>query len=156
MIDALEIAQIRKAHIEDSNFIKKLILEFHEESLGEYKISFDWSTIDETIKNFINHHIVLVAEKSSKIVGLIAGLVIRSMFDANQLLGQETIWFITKDERKGATGFKLLKMFEQECKIRGCKFVAMVFMQNLMPDVLERFYRSQNYKKMEVQFVKEL
>jgi N-acetylglutamate synthase-like GNAT family acetyltransferase len=145
---------IRKATLDDVEAIKKLVEEFYEESLKEYKLSF--RDIEETIKNTVANHIGLVAEKEEKIIGCIGGITIPSMFDKDELIGQESIWYITKSERKGTVGIRLLKAFEEECKKKGCSFVIMVYMGNSYPEQLKRFYSMNNYKLLEMQHIKEV
>lgn len=147
---------IRQAKIEDSNSIKKLILEFYEESLKEYKLSFEDNTLDELIKTFTEQYIILVVEKENKIIGIIAGIVTNSLFDKYQKLGQEIIWYITKEERKGTTAIRLLEKFEEECKRRGANIIVMIHMANLNADVLDKLYKMRGFKLAESHYFKEV
>ena len=146
---------IRQAIIEDSNAIKDLIKEFYDESLCEYGFSLDEDTINETIQNFVNNHIVLLVEKDNKIIGIIAGIVAVSIFDKKQRLAQEAIWYITKDERKGNIAIKLIEEFEKESKKRGANFILMGSMGNLNADILNRLYEIKKYKLMERHYIGE-
>ena len=78
------------------------------------------------------------------------------MFDKNQLIGQEIIWYVDKSARNGTTGFKLIDAFEKECKNRGAHSVAMVHMGNLYADTLDKFYKRRNYVLLERQYIKEI
>ena len=144
---------IRKATLNDVEGILKLIIEFHEESLGEYKLSFDWDTLRETIKRFITHNITIVVD-NGEIVGVIAGIISNSIFDIGQKIGQEALWYITKKERKGTLALRLLKTFEQECKDRGADFILIMHMINLNADELNRLYETMDYKPMECHYIK--
>ena len=147
---------IRQAKIEDTDSIKLLIFQFYEESLREYKLSFDWDTLTNTITTFINSHIGLVAEKDGVIIGVIGGVVTNSIFDAKQKVGQEAIWYVDKSERKGTVGIRLLKAFEEECKKRGVNFVIMICMCNLYTELLDRYYKSKHYQLLENHYIKEV
>ena len=145
---------IRQAIYEDIDDVRNLIKEFYNESLYEYGLSLDNDTINETIKNFIDNHIELVAEINNKIIGVMGGIVATSIFDKKQRLGQEAIWYITRDERKGNIAFKLIEEFEKECKERGANLISMICMNNLNSDILDRLYRIKKYKLMEQHYIK--
>ena len=156
MAVATEVALIRKAEHRDTEQVLALINEFYYESLREYDLSFTVETLKETIANFIDNHVGLVAEREGKIVGVIGGLISRSIFNKDEVVGQEAIWYMSKDERKGSLGIRLMKAFERTCKEKGAKFIVMIHMSNLLAKSLGRFYSSMKYKLMEVQFIKEV
>lgn len=147
---------IRKATIEDKNDIKRLVVEFHEESLGEFKLSFNWEDIDNLIKNFILNHITFVSQTNEKVDGIIAGMLTHSNFDKSEPIAQEFIWYLSKEARKGSTGIRLLKAFETKAKRLGAKFILMMYMGNLFKDTLEKLYRKNKYKHLESQYIKEI
>lgn len=147
---------VRQAKYEDIDTVKNLIKEFYNESLYEYELSLDENTIKETIKNFIDNHIGLVAEINNKIIGVMGGIVATSIFDKKQRLGQEAIWYITKEERKGKVAFKLIEEFEKKCKERGANLISMICMNNLNSEVLDRLYKIKKYKLMEKHYIKEV
>ncbi len=156
MIETLEKVVIEKADIEDIAGIVRLIREFFEESLSVYSLSLDASTIHETVTKYVTDYIGLVARRGDKIIGTIGGFVMPSIFDKNQLVGQETIWYVTKEERKGSIGIRLIKEFENRCKEQGAHLIVMVHMENLYADVLDKLYKIRGYKLMENQYIKEI
>ncbi len=145
---------IRKAELKDVSGVVKLVKEFFKESLSEYGLLIKDETIFETIEHYINNLIGIVVEEDGEIVGVIGGLVSPSIFDKTQLIGQETIWYVNKKCRNGSIGLKLIKAFEEECKIRGAKLIAMVNMGNLNTEILGKLYRHRGYKLMEKQYIK--
>ena len=145
---------IRPATLDDVEGVKELVIKFYDESLSEYKISLDMDTIKETISNFIKNHIVIVLEKQDKLVGVIGGLVTPSIFDKNQFVAQEFVWYIDKQYRHGFAGIKLLKLFEKECKNRGANLINMIHMNNLYTESLHDFYTKNGYYKMEIHYMK--
>lgn len=149
-------AIIRDAEDKDIDEIVSLIYKFCEESLGEYNLSFSTETLKSTTKNFIDNLIGLVIEKDGQVVGMIGGVVSPSMFDSNQIVGQETVWYISKDYRGGSIGFRLMKEFEKRCKSMGATLVYMGHMNNLNADILKRFYEKGNYKSMETHYIKRI
>ncbi len=146
---------VRKAKINDTDSIIDLIYKFHEESLKEYKISINRNTIKKSTHNFINNNIALVLLDGEKIVGTMGGIVARSIFDENQLFAQEAVWYIDKDYRTGLGGMKLLKEFECRCKILGANKIAMMHMNNLNSNGLNKFYLKNGYVSMETHYIKE-
>lgn len=146
---------IRQVQLKDKYAIRGLINEFYEESLKQYGLSFDLVTIDTTIENFINNHICLLIEKDNKVVGVIAGMIAISIFDASQKIAQEAIWYITKEERKGTAGIRLFKAFEDECKARGANIISMIRVDNIS-NRLDKLYKSRNYQLAEFHYLKEV
>lgn len=145
---------IRKAELKDILAVIKLVKEFFEESLSEYGLLLEDKTIFETIENYIKNYIGIVAEENEEIIGVIGGLVAPSIFDKNQLIGQETIWYVDKKYRNGIIGLKLIEAFEKECKKGKAQLIAMVCMGNLYADILDKIYKRKGYKLMERQYIK--
>jgi len=145
---------IRKAELKDVPEVAILTKQFFEESLGEYGLTLEDETIDETLSHYITNLIGIVAEKEGRLIGAIGGLVTPSIFDKRQLIGQETIWYVAKDERNGSVGLKLISAFEKECKEKGANLIVMVHMGNLYADVLDKLYKRRNYKLLEQDYIK--
>ena len=145
---------IRKAELKDIDGVFELVKEFFKESLSEYGLKLEEKTIKETLENYIQDLIGIVAEENGKIIGAIGGLVSPSIFDKSQLVGQETIWFVNGEKRKGRVGIELINAFEKECKLRGAHLIAMVHMGNLNGDILDRYYKKRNYNLLERQYIK--
>lgn len=156
MIETLEKVVIEKADVEDIAGIVVLIREFFEESVSGYSISLDTLTTHETVTNYVNNLIAIVARRGDNIIGVIGGLVAPSIFDKKQLIGQESVWYVTKEERKGSVGVRLIKEFENKCKELGASLIVMVHVGNLYADVLDKFYKIRGYKLMENQYIKEI
>ena len=151
--NAVKIFQANYMYMYD---IKLLVHKFHEESLSDYGLTITDDGIDKTAQLFMDNHILLLAEKNRKIIGLIGGVATPSSFSSKEIIGQEFMWYLEKDERKGSIGFKLLKAFEEECKSRGAKKVIMIHMLNLNSEMMSKFYEKQGYIPMEKHFIKEL
>lgn len=145
---------IRQATFEDFEDIYILIKEFQAESIGMYGLSFRFATLYHTIMKHINNGIVLVLDKDG-IKGVIGGLIMPSMFDSKEFILQESMWYVTSNER-GRDGLKLFRAFEEEGIKRGVKFILMASMNNLNNGELTRLYEKRGYKLMERQFIKEV
>jgi len=122
---------IRKANILDKEDIKILIDKFYEESLKDLGMKFTYYTIDKTIDNFINNHIVILAQEGEKIIGIIGGMLSPSIFDENEIIIQEAMWYVEPEYRKGTLGTDLLLLFEEIAKELGINHIVMVCMGNL-------------------------
>ena len=145
---------IRKATGEDKPRIIELIIEFYKESLRDFGIKFDLETLYETVQNFIDNQIGIVAEEEGKIIGVIGGMIAPSMFDKSQKIGQESVWYVTQEARKGKVGLYLIKAFEEECIKRGANAIIMIHMSNLYPEILDRLYKINGFRLMESNYIK--
>lgn len=154
MLETLSKVNIRNAVIEDKPQIIELIISFYKESLRDFGVRFDLETLYETVQNFIDNQIGIVAEKEGIIVGVIGGMVTPSMFDKSQKIGQESVWYVDPEERKGSIGFRLIKAFEEECIKRGANAIIMIHMSNLYPEALDRLYRMNGFRLMESNYIK--
>lgn len=143
---------IRPARYEDLLGIEKLIFEFHEESLKEY-LSFDSKTIRQSILDYIDKYIMLVDDK---LTGIIAGIIAPSIFDSKDIIAQESIWYISKEHRKGRLGLELLHAFEGKAKELKATKIIMIHMDNLNGDLMEKLYTHRGYKRLEWNFIKDV
>jgi len=146
---------IRKATFLDITDIIKLVYSFYEESLKEYNMSFDEVTLRGTTYNLIKNGVSLVNEEHGRITGVIMGVISPSIFDKNELLAQEIIWYVDKESRKSRAGLALIKEYVGICKELGASKIIMVYMNNLNGEVMDNLYRRKNYKPMEMQYIKE-
>lgn len=144
---------IRPAETKDIDAVRSLIMAFHQESFGKYGFTITDETINATIKNFINGFVNFLAEKDNRVVGVVAGIIMPSIFDKSQSIAQEMIWFVDKKERGGTIGFKLLKAFEDECKNRGANVIIMASMNGGNADILDRYYTKRGYQMLENHYI---
>lgn len=147
---------IRKAKESDAERIIVLINKFFNESLSYYGLRFNQETILETVFFHIKNHIVFVAEEDNIIVGVIGGVIAKSLFDRSQDIAQETMWYVDPEYRGGIVGIRLIKAFEKECKNLGANFIVMIHMSNLYSDTLHRFYKIHGYTFIEQHYIKEI
>jgi N-acetylglutamate synthase-like GNAT family acetyltransferase len=147
---------IRSARPEDANAIVNLVMEFKDESLHEYSMSFRTKTIFKIVKNLINDGVCSVIDDNGNISGVVIGLVFPSIFDEHILIAQEMIWYVSEKFRHGIGGIRLLKFFENECKKKGVRQIIMVHMGNSKAEKLELFYKKIGYKELERHYIKEV
>jgi len=143
---------IRPARYEDLLKIEKLVFEFHEESLKEY-LSFDSKTIRQTILDYIDKYIMLVDDE---LTGVIAGIVAPSVFDSKDIIAQESIWYISKTQRKGRLWIELLTAFEDKARELKATKIIMIHMDNLNGNLMEKLYTHRGYKRLEWNFIRDI
>ena len=81
-------------------------------------------------------------------------MIAPSMFDKSQKIGQESVWYVTQEARKGKAGLYLIKAFEVECIKRGANAIIMIHMSNLYPEILDRLYKINGFRLMESNYIK--
>jgi len=144
---------IRKAGLEDVSGILKLVMSFYEEGINKSGISFDKESIKKTIEFVINNHVCIVACNES-IVGIIAGFVSPSIYDYNQKILEEKIWFIDKKLRGSSGAIRLFKEFEEYAIKNKINTIIMTHMVGIMPDNVRKIYKSFKYKHIENNYIK--
>ena len=142
---------IRKTHIDDLPEILELIKEFHAESLNDFGVFFDEGVVKDVMPKLIETSLVSLID--NKINGVVAGFITSHIISKESLM-QEVIWFVSKKTRR--SGIKLYKAFEKMCKDMKIKHIVMVNMGKTRNEVFERFYKSQGYELLEVQYIKSL
>lgn len=148
--------RIRKASPSDVAPIVALVEEFFHEGLCETGLSFDRATLTQSMTNIVQNNICLIHENAGRVSGVIAGYVTPSLFDDDELLAQEIIWFMSADARRGSAGVDLLEAFEAACKDAGAKHVMMIHLADVNSRVMERFYKMRGYRMIEQHFIKEV
>lgn len=141
-------------HRED---VIRMSREFHQES--PYKdFEYDEDKVNETISGFLDddgsNKILVLAEVSGRIVGMIAALSYELYFNTDKV-SCELMWWVDHEARKKypTLGPKLLEAYEFWAKKVGCKTAQVVSIED---KILERFYRKRGYTKAEKTFWKEL
>jgi len=142
---------IKQAVIEDMEGILPLVKSFYDESLKFYGFTFDEDVLKAVIKGHCEAKSGLVMVEDGKIVGVIAGNFVQFP-TSNFKVFQEVIWYVLPEYRK--YGLKLFKETENYCKSIGMKAIVMGNMANLNSEKMGKFYASQGYKEMEVQWLK--
>jgi hypothetical protein len=148
---------IRKAVISDIDNLREIILEFIDKGWKEYNFKIG-SRFEETIKNIIKDKFMFISIKNNKIIGLICGVIGKSMFHDNQLITQEVLWYVSKKYITGLNtiGYKLLKEFEKEAIKRNSSFISMTHIGNLNVDYMNKMYLKKGYRVLETQYIKEV
>ena len=144
---------VRRAKEEDIPKILDMIYGFYDESLRDYGISVKKETLEDTLKKLIGLGSIFVDDELS---GVVAGTISPSLFDKDELVGQELIWYVKPETRKGRVGLELINAFTEYCKSMGAKKLMMVHMENLNPILMNKLYTRKHYRLMEFHYIKEI
>lgn len=69
--------------------------------------------------------ILLVAERDSKLVGMVSAMLFTVFFSRSCLIAQERAWWI-EPEHRGRLGLRLLRELERESQNRGARYLIMM------------------------------
>jgi len=141
---------IRLAEHKDIEATLPLVKSFYDESLKDYGFNFDDTVLRAVMKTHCDNRSALLLDKGG-IVGVIAGQFVQFPTSSFKVF-QEVIWYVLPNYRKD--GLSLFRETEKYCKSIGVQALIMGNMANLNNDKMERFYKSQGYKVMEVQWLK--
>ena len=120
-------------------------VEFCEKSFIDY-----WEAMLDSGKGFL----IIIEHKDGDIVGGVGGVV--SNFQTSSVLNSiEMMWWV-EPEFRGEVGLKLYNEFVAESKRRGAKRLLFAYMENSMPDKLERFYEARGFTKFEHHVIKDI
>lgn len=97
---------------------------------------------------------LFVAMDGNKLIGLLAGVISSSLIGKKQ--ANELMWYVLEPYRKSGVGIELKKMYEDWAREQDVKLVAMSRYENNFAESLDKLLVQDEYKKVEVTYVKEL
>lgn len=147
---------IRKAEAYDYDGINDIIVQFFEESLGDFIYELDPASILKSFDIMIKNHLVIIAIKDDVVVGIIAGTIAPCDFNYDVRIATEIIWYVNKKNRTSSVGVKLFKEFECQSEKYGATHIAMAYMENLQPAKIKNFYKDKGYRPMQTQYIRSL
>ena len=142
---------IRLAMHSDIENILPLVKSFYDESLKCYGFNFSEEVLRGIMKEHCDNQSALIMVENEKIIGVIAGKFVQFPTSDFKIF-QEVIWYVFPEYRKN--GLRLFHETERYCKSIGIQVLIMGNMANLNNDKMEKFYKSQSYSMMEVQWIK--
>lgn len=96
---------------------------------------------------------IFMLKDGMKVCGAIGGIKAEDLH-CGEMVAVETFWFVSPDYR--GQGLRLLELFEEWAKEEGCKKVAMIHLEDSMPDALKRLYGRRGYRLIESHYVREV
>ena len=146
--------EIRKAVPSDMRFIITEGIKFMEYHPLSYKKDIDPKELISLTDTVIKDHIILIAEKDGKQIGVIAGVVAPNPFNSKYLGLAEIMWWVKEEYRGSSAALKLLHAFEKAGKERGVDYMTMV--RTMYTPELDKVYKKRGYIPAETTFLKEL
>jgi len=104
--------EIRPANDTDADWILGQLRSFSHMYGTKLSLFGDDETYSRSLlKNIIDNHIFLVAEKSGNLIGLVCGLLMPHHFNPKIKVLSEQFWWVAEHAREGRAGYLLLKEF---------------------------------------------
>lgn len=144
---------IRLASNKDSLRIRQLCQEFFLESPYQ-SLSFDLAYVESQISLFLAdpNKVVILLEKGSEIVGILAGLV-TSLPLSPARIAAEIVWYV-QPEHRGRESLSLLSAYEYwATEVMKVDFITV---SNLVNLDLSKFYEKRGYMKTETAYMKQV
>ncbi len=145
---------IRRARLFDLSKIVPLTKRFYETTSYVKTNTFDNATVLELATKLIQNGIVFVVELDDDLVGVMGVSVHPFLFNKNELVSGEVIWYVSPEAQGAGWGKKLLKAVDEECKGWGI-VTTQLFLMADSPPVARALYESMGYKLTELSFTKE-
>ncbi len=146
---------IRRARLFDAGKIVPLTKKFYVQTSYARTNTFDDDTVFELTTKLIQHGIMFVVELEGKLVGVMGVSVHPFLFNKNELVSGEIIWWVEPEAQGAGWGKKLLLTVDAECKTWGLKS-SQLFLMADSPPIARQLYESIGYKLTELCFTKEL
>lgn len=99
-----------------------------------------------------NGFIIGLYNEHSEVIGGVGGIITEFM-TSEALTCVEMFWYVD-EEYRGTWGIKLLKYFEEMAKASGCVRIAMAYMENSMPERVQKLYTKMGYTPYEHHWMK--
>ena len=131
-----------------ANDVKRLVKDFHAESLDEYGMTYNDQALADTIDALKYQAFLLIVD--GKCEGMLAGKEVRTP-TSDEKIWHEVVWYVSKVARRH--GLKLLNVAKQVLKAEGFKAIVMVYMHNSKSDKLHKLYTRLGYTPMETNFI---
>lgn len=107
--------------------------------------------IPENIREYYEElsHNPLIFTKVIKGKGFIVGMVAPSFLHPSRLQCSELAWYVEPEYRGTSVALRLMKMYEQHAKDKGCYYVSMVCLESLNPEATGKIYEKLGYNRLE-------
>jgi GNAT superfamily N-acetyltransferase len=126
---------------------------FNEAGWPEVNLTWDESSVRDTLAILAAHGVLLVAEVDGVVVGMAGAGICPAYFNRNQTVAQELFWYVEEEHRNGV-GAALLRALEAGVKTRGAHTFTMITVAGMRSDALARLYRRDGYRPAELSFIK--
>jgi hypothetical protein len=116
---------IRPATIADIDPIVEMARPFLDYSMFADHTQINDDDLIQALCNLLDNGIILVAEKDSKIIGALCGMMSQFWFSPKTKVAIELGWWIQEEHRSGMSAVRLLNAFEDWAKNMGASVVSL-------------------------------
>jgi GNAT superfamily N-acetyltransferase len=108
-----------------------------------------------TLKNLIESPdgILLVVERSDRLVGMAGALLFPFYFNTSHRTGQEIFWWV-EPEARGREALALFAALEEQARDAGAESFIMSNVEAMRSEAVARYYRRRGYRAAENTFIK--
>ncbi len=145
---------IISAVYEDIPEVMRMSKTFYPLTRYELLAELDESSVEDLIRALVDSHILLLARRNDKIVGLIGAFVLPWMFNRNVLTAHEVIWWVDESERRGSVGMELKQACERDAKDFGAVAIQMPHFTHI--PAAGKLYERSGYEHTESVYLKRL
>jgi GNAT superfamily N-acetyltransferase len=96
---------------------------------------------------------IFMLKDGNKVCGAIGGIKAEELH-CGEMIAVETFWFVSPAHR--GQGLRLLELFEEWARVEKCEKVAMIHLQDSMPETLKKLYERRGYRLIESHYVREV
>lgn len=145
---------IRNAIDSDIDFIVQEGIKFIQYHPANLDKSIDTDYLFNLGLTLIKEHVVLIAEENEIKLGMIGGMIVPNIYNPKYFGLQELFWWVKEEYRNTSAGMKLFKAFEKRAVDLQVDFISMV--TTVYTPTLEKVYKKNGYKLIELSYTKEL
>ena len=131
--------------------IKRLIKEFHKNSLSEFGFDIDNETIAGTLTLCADKTLLMF--EGTRLVGIIGGFLSRSLM-GKKIIWNEVMWYVEEEHRRW--GVRLYRAMEAKLYAEGIQQMMMVSMTNSKHEQVDKLYKKLGYTPCQVSYIKDL
>lgn len=149
------MAVIRKATLDDVPEIVRMSAMFYPTTHYAEYCEMDEDSVAGLASGLIENDVFYVAENDGALVGMVGVAVVPFMFNRNERIAAEIVWWVSPEVRGSNIARRLLAAIEPDCRDAGAKRIQMVHMPNSPPQAAMLYERC-GYSRSEISYTKDI
>lgn len=145
--------EVRQATQEDVPGIVRMSAKFYATTSYAAWSPFNAETVHDLAAGLAEHHVMLVAEDASELVGMVGLFVAPHLFNVDVTAAYEVVWWVEPEAQGRGAGKALLGAIEPACAARGCRAIQMVHLASSPPQAAA-IYERMGYGHTESSYTK--
>lgn len=129
---------------------------FHQHAYGLHGVGYCTDSCLKTLELCHSHGLFVVAEIDGVVEGFCIGAKSPMMMNNSVTVGSELVWWVEPKHRSSGAGLALLKGIESAAKGAGVDVWAMVLLDSVDPEKVDKIYRKMGYSPAERSYIKRL